>query len=70
MYTVLNFPEYMQEQLEEDIDLNKLTHLNYDNDISRAISSQERTIPGAALASLMIHDDFHSSYFVFANTAY
>ena len=30
MYTITNFPEYLQEQLEEDIDTKQNTYLNYD----------------------------------------
>ena len=39
MYTVLNFPEYLQEQLDDDIDEKKKTHLNYDDEISRALNA-------------------------------
>lgn len=67
LYTVINFPEHLQEALEDDIDLNQKTQLNYDLEISRTINSIERTLPGSALASLMINEDFHCSYLIFAN---
>jgi len=43
--------------------------LNYDEEISRALNTAEKTIPGAALASLMVNQDFDSSYIIFANNA-
>ena len=67
LYHVVNFPEYLQEQLEEDIDEKKLKQLNYDLEISRALNAEEKKIAnGAALASLMVNDDFFQSYIVFA----
>ena len=66
-YTVKNFPDYLQDMLEEDLDAHNKTQLNYDEEISSALNSLERAIPGAALASLMVNQDFDSSYVIFAN---
>ena len=68
-YTVMNFPEYLQDQLEYDLDELKKTQLNYDEEISRALNSSEKLIPGAALASLMVNQEFDSSFIIFANNA-
>lgn len=69
-YTVMNFPDYLQDQLEEDLDGKGKQQLNYDAEVTRALNSAERTIPGAALASLMVNQDFDSSYIIFANNAW
>ena len=68
-YSVRNFPEYLQDQLEDDVDVQKKTVLNYDEEISRALNSMERSIPGAGLAALMVNYDFDSSFVIFANNA-
>ena len=68
IYSVKNFPETLQEKLEEDLDMHNLSYLNYDDEISRTINSHERKMPGAALASLMINENFHCSYIIFVNS--
>ena len=69
MYHVMNFHEYLQEKLEIDLDDKNLTKLNYDDEISRSLNACERTIPGSALVTLMVNEDFHSSYIIFATNA-
>ena len=49
--------------------MQKLTVLNYDEEVSHALNSMERTIPGAGLAALMVNYDFDSSFVIFANNA-
>ena len=70
LYTVSNFPEYLQEQLEEDIDERRLTDLNYDEDITHALNSLEKVqANGTALVGMMINSDFDSSYVITAVNA-
>ena len=70
MYMVCPWPDYLQEQLEEDVDVKKLKVLNYDEEISRALNAQEKLIGhGSALASLMVNDGFEQSYIIFANNS-
>ncbi len=68
MYTVRAWPDYLQEQLNEDIDIKRLSQLNYDEQMTRALNAEEKLISrGAALASLMVNDGFEQSYIIFAN---
>jgi len=39
MYMVCPWPDYLQERLEEDVDVKKLKVLNYDEEISRALNA-------------------------------
>ena len=68
-YTVRNFPEYLQDELENDLDVQGKSVLNYDEEMSRALNSIERSIPGAGLAALMVNEDFDTSFVIFANNA-
>ena len=66
-YTVRNWPESFQEQLEIDLDEKKLTNLNYDADVTQAIIASELAIGrNVRLNCLIVNDDFSSSYLVFA----
>ena len=66
-YTVRNWPDEFQEQLEVDLDEKKLTNLNYDADITQAIITAELAIGrNVRLNCLIVNDDFTSSYMVFA----
>ena len=59
MYTVRAWPDHLQEQLNEDIDVKRLNKLNYDEDVTRALNAEEKLIGhGSALASLMVNDGF------------
>lgn len=70
MYSVLNFPEYLQEDLEEDLDVRNLKVLDYDKPISVALNAVERKMAnGAALASLMTNTNFYDSYIILATNA-
>jgi len=42
LYTVSNWPEYLQDQLEEDVDEKNINELNYDEEISHALNTLEK----------------------------
>ena len=70
LYTVSNWPEYLQDQLEEDVDEKKIPDLNYDEEMTHALNILEKIqANGSALVSLMINSDFDSSYIVTATNA-
>ncbi len=59
MYTVRAWPDHLQEQLNEDIDIKRLNKLNYDEEVTRALNAEEKLIGhNSALASLMVNDGF------------
>lgn len=70
LYHVVSFPEDLQEQLDEDLDVKRLANVNYDTEISLALNAAEKKIGNnAALVSMMVNGDFDSSYIIFATNA-